>query len=167
MRSRGKILTACLVLYLMALFRVTVFRSGFSPEHFLETGILNLIPLRYYFIMLRNGDWWPSLYLLGGNIAWFVPLGMYMGAMGLAGRRNVLAGAAGLGISLVIESLQFVFGTGYADLDDLLLNTLGAWLGAFLEQYLEKRLRNRRGIPAKQGRTERPGEGITDEEDFV
>lgn len=36
----------------------------------------------------------------------------------------------GLGLSLVIEILQYLFGTGVSGLDDLTLNTLGVWIGA-------------------------------------
>lgn len=36
----------------------------------------------------------------------------------------------GLGLSLVIETLQYIFGTGVSELDDLTLNTLRVWIGA-------------------------------------
>lgn len=36
----------------------------------------------------------------------------------------------GLLFSFAIELLQYVFGTGISELDDLILNSLGAWIGA-------------------------------------
>lgn len=32
---------------------------------------------------------------------------------------------------LIIETLQYIFGTGVSELDDLVLNTMGAGLGAW------------------------------------
>ena len=47
--------------------------------------------------------------------------------------RNLLwAAVYGFLLSFLIETMQFVFGTGYSEPDDLILNTLGAWLGAFM-----------------------------------
>ncbi|MCY1434848.1 VanZ like family protein [compost metagenome] len=31
--------------------------------------------------------------------------------------------------SLAVETVQFIFTVGSADIDDLILNTIGAWLG--------------------------------------
>ena len=35
----------------------------------------------------------------------------------------------GFFLSLLIETMQFVFGTGVSELDDVILNTLGVYLG--------------------------------------
>ena len=43
-----------------------------------------------------------------------------------------MATLAGLGLSLLIESLQLVFHIGIFELTDLLLNTLGTFVGAAL-----------------------------------
>lgn len=52
-------------------------------------------------------------------------------------RRAVLwATLLGLTISLVIEVTQYVLAVGYSDVDDLLTNTLGAFLGAWLSTKL-------------------------------
>lgn len=40
----------------------------------------------------------------------------------------------GLGLSLVIKTLQYLFGTGVSELDDLTLNTLRVWIGAVTVQ---------------------------------
>ncbi|WP_328588356.1 VanZ family protein [Corynebacterium urinipleomorphum] len=49
------------------------------------------------------------------------------------GPRPLLATAlVGGGFSLIIETWQFFFGLGYSDIDDLILNTLGAFIGAVL-----------------------------------
>ena len=47
--------------------------------------------------------------------------------------KNLLSTAfCGFLFSLLIEMLQYVFGTGFSELDDLILNTFGVWIGAVL-----------------------------------
>ena len=52
------------------------------------------------------------------------------------GWRVLLAGA---GLSLGIEIAQYLLGTGYADVDDVLLNALGALAGCGLLRRLRRR----------------------------
>lgn len=63
------------------------------------------------------------------NIAMFVPLGVLLPLAAKPFRRWYWMLAAGAGTSLLIEVLQYIFGRGQADIDDLLCNTLGAMLG--------------------------------------
>ena len=79
---------------------------------------LNLIPLR----ALRT---WDILFL--GNIFLFFPLGFFL--RGLFRRGAWVSIALCAGFSLLMEVFQWVFAIGRSDIDDLLLNTLGATLG--------------------------------------
>lgn len=63
------------------------------------------------------------------NIAMFVPLGVLLPLASPRFRRWNLTLAAGLVVSLAIETLQFLTGRGQADVDDLFCNVLGAMLG--------------------------------------
>ena len=63
------------------------------------------------------------------NIAMFIPLGVLLPLAFPRFRRWNLTLAAGLGVSLAIETLQFLTGRGQADIDDLFCNVLGAMLG--------------------------------------
>jgi glycopeptide antibiotics resistance protein len=38
-------------------------------------------------------------------------------------------------LSAMIETLQFILGTGVSELDDLILNTFGVWIGAKIQNY--------------------------------
>ncbi|MEH2929030.1 VanZ family protein [Candidatus Ventrimonas sp. KK005] len=69
------------------------------------------------------------MYLFVGNIVWFIPFGAFWYGIGIRRdmRRILLLGFL---FSLTIETLQFVFGTGVTELDDLILNTFGVWVGA-------------------------------------
>jgi glycopeptide antibiotics resistance protein len=66
------------------------------------------------------------IYLFVGNIIWFVPFGFLLPRLTGWG-----AGVVGLAflLSLLIETLQFVLGTGVSEVEDLILNTLGGSVG--------------------------------------
>lgn len=69
-----------------------------------------------------------------GNVLLFVPLGFCF-PIALGRSRSALrwGTAAGLGLSSIIELYQWLVPTGrVADIDDVILNTLGALLGAML-----------------------------------
>jgi glycopeptide antibiotics resistance protein len=72
---------------------------------------------------------------LAGNVLVFAPLGA---ALAMAQRdrpvwrRLLLATLGGAGLSLVIELIQMATPTRVAALDDWLLNTAGAFLGALV-----------------------------------
>lgn len=129
--------TVLFLLYLAVVLRITVFRFGFGT-HPLWSGRINWNLMISYLPLIESKNWSRILYLFGGNIIWFLPFGIYL---------RVIAGwedlwkitLAGLCFSFGIEFLQYVFGTGVSELDDLLLNTFGTWAGAFLSHLLKKR----------------------------
>lgn len=63
------------------------------------------------------------------NIAMFIPLGALLPLVARIFRRWYCTLAAGLGISFLVEALQYILNRGQADIDDLICNTLGALLG--------------------------------------
>lgn len=116
-------------LYIILVLRITVFRSSFSLDNLMQKGSVNFTLFEEYIPLIRYGDWYRFIYLFFGNIMWFIPFGMYLQYTGKI--RNIfLITIIGFLFSLTIESLQYVFGTGYSELDDLILNTLGVWIGA-------------------------------------
>lgn len=105
-----------------------MFRSSFTLQNLCQNGRLILTLFEGYIDLIRRGDWFAFTYLFVGNIVWFVPFGMYLQYMGIS-KKLVRTAFYGFLFSLLIEALQYVFGTGFSELDDLVLNTLGAWLG--------------------------------------
>ncbi len=118
-------------IYMMILLRITVFRSSLSLDNLWIRGNVNLTLFESYIALLQERDWWNLTYLFVGNIIWFVPLGMYLSWQGKI-RKVWQIVLIGLVASLVIESLQFVFGTGVSDVDDLILNAFGTGCGVVL-----------------------------------
>ncbi len=116
------------VLYLALLLRLTVFRDSFSLQNFMQGGDVNLVPLRDLIKVIKRGGSYYFVRLLLGNIAAFVPLGAYLA---FVCRKDLAAiTLIGCAASIAVEILQFVFDVGITELDDVLLNTLGAFLGA-------------------------------------
>ena len=67
---------------------------------------------------------------IAGNLVLFVPIGIALG-VAFRGRPRPLVAATGLLISLAIEISQYVFAVGrVVDIDDVVLNVAGTWLGA-------------------------------------
>ena len=70
------------------------------------------------------------------NIAVFVPFGLFLAESLAAGkrygawRRIGLATLAGFGLSLCIECLQLILRVGFFELTDLVMNTMGGFVGA-------------------------------------
>ena len=72
------------------------------------------------------------------NVAVFVPFGLFLSEFLASakrlrpGRRLGLVTLAGFGLSLTIECLQLLLHVGFFELTDLVMNTLGAFIGAVL-----------------------------------
>ena len=66
------------------------------------------------------------VFLFVGNVACFVPFGFGLPALTPLRRAVVPLGFLG---SLLVEALQWAFGTGVPQVEDVLLHTLGASLG--------------------------------------
>lgn len=78
------------------------------------------------------------------NIAAFIPFGLFLSeflasAKRFSARRRLgLATLAGFGLSLCIECLQLLLRVGFFELTDLVMNTLGAFVGALISAGLRK-----------------------------
>ena len=83
--------------------------------------------------------WFYFLLNLFGNIGLFIPFAF---VMVFVFRINALFKVALLAflLSFTIEFLQYKTGWGIADVDDVLLNTLGAVTGFFLYRFFQNRI---------------------------
>lgn len=94
---------------------------------------VNLVPLRSLIdISTGSVDATVAIRNIAGNLVLFVPIGI---TLGVAFRRRprplVSATLIGFVVSVAIEALQYMFAVGrVVDVDDILLNVAGAWLGA-------------------------------------
>ena len=117
------------VIYMGVLFRLTLFRSTPQRE-------LNWHLFREHFRFLKNHSWWHFLYLFGGNIAAFIPFGAYLG---YREKKIIPTVIFGFLLSLFIETMQYIWSVGVSEIDDLILNTLGALIGVLVVKALQKK----------------------------
>ncbi|HEY1017337.1 MAG TPA: VanZ family protein [Herpetosiphonaceae bacterium] len=90
--------------------------------------LINLVPLRGVLASLRAGGL-ATLINVAGNVVAFLPLGLLPAALHPRWRSARAALLIGLGFSLAIELGQLAFSRRVTDVDDLILNALGALAG--------------------------------------
>ena len=128
-----------LILYAAWLLKLAVFRPGFGHYPFFS-GRWEWIPFSGFTVLWRSGVR-RFCFLFFGNIACFIPFGFGLPALTPL-RRSVIP-LCFLG-SFLIEYAQYVFGTGYSQTEDLILNTLGGALGygLLLWRFRQRRMTN-------------------------
>jgi glycopeptide antibiotics resistance protein len=137
--KKCKTLIWCLFfIYILIVLLLTVFRFGasYAERQINLTLFVDLINI------YRNYGAGLFLWLFLGNIFWFVPFGFLLPLL-LERHRFVKTMLAGFLFSLAIETLQFVFYKGVAELDDLILNSLGVLIGFCLCKLFNKYIVNR------------------------
>lgn len=123
--KKRKTIDILFVIYILVLLRITVFRSNIGTRELFSSEI-NLVPIVNVISTFKNN---PVLfiYLFFGKVIWFIPIGIYLRKI-----RNCKLTATivfGVCLSLFIEIMQYIFGTGVIEIDDLILNTIGVLLG--------------------------------------
>ncbi|NLW72273.1 MAG: VanZ family protein [Chloroflexi bacterium] len=96
----------------------------------------NLVPIINSLRMIRTAKetgYQPIIrivrVLLLGNLLVFVPVGMMVSLLFRKLRAGWKMLLIGMGISLLIEALQLILAVRVFDVDDIVLNALGTWLG--------------------------------------
>lgn len=146
--ARAYVLHRVLILilgqYLTVIFSLTVSPVyGFSLLHF--GGRVNLVPFEVLDTLSTNTT---NFY---GNILLFIPFGLLLVLLSNRCRKLHVTLLAGAGLSLFIELMQ-LFGTRGTDIDDVMLNTAGTFLGYLagrLLLFLAPSLRKKVGIVIK------------------
>lgn len=128
-----------LIFYLGLLFSLTALRNIYWPSQLwaqlqLPHGTVNTTPFVETWKLAHGVSKFDFLYNLYGNILWFLPLGFSYGVRLKDNRRwlpvqFLQVYLLGVGVSLTIETLQFLLSTGIADIDDVTFNALGCLLG--------------------------------------
>lgn len=135
---------------------VVIFRFVYFPLHRIEGRIaplsfdsskilplwLNLVP--FTFLKERYAGWQVNII---GNILMFVPVGIVWPFCFKRLNSYEKAVLAGAGFSLFIELTQLCFYDRGTDIDDLILNTAGAAIGAAI-YFLIKRAVKKKALPA-------------------
>jgi len=113
------------VIYLAAVVEIIGLRIGLQPFRWLSR-TPNLVPLRTTLDAWRHGPG-ALTYHVCGNLLWFVPLGIILARRGKYRWYHALL--IGAGLSVTLELLQWLLGTGMPGIDDVLINALGTLMG--------------------------------------
>lgn len=115
--------------YAFVLCKIVLFKYGLATN----MRSFNFIPFRFVFELLHPAtSLGVGLKNVLGNFAIFIPLGVLAPALFSGIKSWWRAALVGLFVSAAFELVQGLFGLGAADIDDLILNTLGAAAGGGL-----------------------------------
>ena len=143
LRRRSLLIAAAgygLLMLWLLFFQRTSQAARMDLETYLHT-YTNLVPfqtVRLFWRVLRHGEeyasWlpWHAFVNLGGNILMFVPLGIFLPLLFPKQRHWGHFLLTVFMLILCVELLQLATMLGSCDIDDLILNVIGASLGFFL-----------------------------------
>ena len=136
MEKKKTIFIVLFTVYICVVLYLTIIRFGFRYDD----RQLNLIPFIKLINIYRNMGIGEFLRLFLGNIGWFFPFGFLLPII-MKKKNFFTVILLGFIFSVAIETTQFFTRKGVAELDDVILNTLGAAIG-----YLCYKILNRIGI---------------------
>lgn len=106
----------------------------------------NLTPfreIRRFIVYRRTLGWFAVLSNLLGNVLAFVPFGMTLPMLTPKCRNFFHIVLLGFDFSLFVETIQLISKVGSFDVDDLILNTLGAALGYLVYRLIRRYFRRK------------------------
>ncbi len=128
------IIAAFIVLYVIFIFYITLF-SRLNTE---SAGDYSLIPFHSYYLAAHGMKEMIRESML--NILFFYPLGFLFGSLNVdkINSKRWMIIPISCAHSFIIELSQYVFKLGYAEVDDVIHNTLGCALGLLFCILIEK-----------------------------
>lgn len=73
--------------------------------------------------------WFKNLF---GNLVLFIPIGFFLPLLHTGFRRSLPLLAATICMIAIVETAQMLLRVGSFDIDDIILNTAGAWIGLLM-----------------------------------
>ncbi|QJD82913.1 VanZ family protein [Cohnella herbarum] len=140
------------LVYLSILFKVVLFKYSHSQSFIIERiqtqlhwesikikiyYYSNLIPFRTIYNYVINNENWRIGYInVVGNTILFIPFGLIISAMMYKSNSNRRIFSYATLTSLSLEVIQLILGLGQFDIDDLILNSIGAIIGIMLFNFV-------------------------------
>jgi len=135
---KKRIYLVMLIFYLVLLLKLTIFRDLGYQIYSQPTANLKLFENLKY---VKSNSKSVFLYLLVGNIVSFIPLGFFVKEFI---KKNIINSLMiSLFVSFMIETIQYFFMVGVFEFDDMILNSLGAFLGILLWIFVDFLFRRR------------------------
>jgi len=120
------------------------FFSKIAKRNFVHVNRYNVIPFRtidQYFRIRNVSSIIPFIVNIIGNIAVFIPFGIILPVVISKRKRNNPIFAIAIGailLSLSVELIQYITSVGVFDVDDLILNTIGVFIGYLMYVFVRK-----------------------------
>jgi glycopeptide antibiotics resistance protein len=127
--------------YFYALLKIVLFKYGFTSE----VRSINLSPFTFLNMFSDGTAYDVALKNILGNIAIFIPLGIFCAY--ILHEKKGIAVVICFGVSLVFEIIQYVTGSGAADIDDIILNTVGGIIGVVLYSCILEKIDSKVKLP--------------------
>ena len=128
--------TALCVVYVLALMYMLFFSEDYGRASELgreyRYNLELFAEIRRFWIYREQVGYRAFLSNIFGNVVGFVPFGFILPIILRQYRNGFLTTLSGFGVSLLVETIQLLTRVGCFDVDDLLLNTMGAALGYLL-----------------------------------
>lgn len=130
---------AILIVSFVGYFFFIIYKTLIDRSSTTESAGLCLIPF-YSYHQFFSGVSTEVLRQSIMNIAFFYPFGFLLSCldMELIKKRRWLIVLIAFVFSLSIEALQYIFHLGYAEIDDVIHNTLGAFIGVAMSEFFDK-----------------------------
>lgn len=139
-----RIMQVIFAVYILLLMRFILFKyaplTSLWDAFFLRKREYNIIPLKATLEMVRGLSPLRLVENIAGNIILFVPFGVLLPLAFKVERLTILYGCAA---SILVEIIQLAFAMGAADIDDVILNTLGAVIGYIAYRIINRCIKNR------------------------
>ncbi len=123
------------IVYLIGLTYFTFFAEALGRANLIETEQamrFNLVPfkeIRRFWVYRRQLGYGAFFLNIFGNVLAFIPCGFLLSVISRRCRFFILNTVIGLFISFLIECTQLLFRVGSFDVDDMILNTFGVYIG--------------------------------------
>lgn len=125
--------TMLFVLYVLLLIYFLFFSEEYgrvaAEEREYRYNLIPFIEIRRFWIYREQLGVFAVVTNLLGNVIGFIPYGFILPVIARKCRSGFFIILSGFGISLLVETIQLITKVGCFDVDDLILNTLGAALG--------------------------------------
>ena len=139
--KRQKLGWVLFLMYLCLLAYFMFFSESFGRTDTDRGYAYNLVPLKEitrYFRYYRTLGMPLFLINIVGNMVAFMPFGFFLPIISRRSRKWYNTVSFGLIFSLILETLQLIFKEGSFDVDDMLLNTVGAGLGFLVYRTVQR-----------------------------
>ena len=139
--KRQKLGWLLFLMYLCLLAYFMFFSESFGRTDTDRGYAYNLVPLKEitrYFRYYRTLGMPLFLINIVGNMVAFMPFGFFLPIISRRSRKWYNTVSFGLIFSLILETLQLIFKVGSFDVDDMLLNTVGAGLGFLVYRTVQR-----------------------------